>query len=160
MDKLFSRLVDNNFSDLQGLSIDASVPVPESLINEIVQDQLQGNSKITSCYITIHRENRVTVNLRTPLWPWPLNLKLKLFGSVDLTNPIKVRAFLENNVFLGKLGSLFKALPPGISLYNDQLAVDIEHFLLPEYKKFLVLIKSIDIRTDENKLILDIKIER
>jgi hypothetical protein len=160
MDKIFTRLLAGNFSELAGLTVDASIPVPESLINELVQSALRGNKNITSFQITIHPENRATVNLRTPMWPWPLDLKLKLFGAVDLSNSPKVRAFLENNVFLGKLGALFKVLPAGITLYNDQLALDLEPFLPPEYKKFLPLVKSVDIRTQESKLILDVNIKR
>lgn len=160
MDKIFTRLLENNFSALTGLAADASIPVPESLINELIQSGLRGNKNVTSSDVTIHPENRATVNLRTPMWPWPLDLKLKLFGAVDLSNSPKVRAFLENNVLLGKLGALFKILPAGISLYNDQVSVDLDHFLPREYKKFLPLVKSVDIRTEESKLILDVKIER
>jgi hypothetical protein len=160
MDKIFQRILDNNFSELAGLTIDASIPVPESLGNEIIESELRGNKNITSCHITIHRENSVVASLRTPMWPWPLNLKLKLFGSVDLTHPVKVRAFLENNLLLGKLGTFLKVLPAGITLYNDQVVVDLEHFLPAEYTKFLSLIKSVDIRTEEKKLILDVKISR
>jgi hypothetical protein len=160
MDKFFTRLLETDFSALAGLRVDASIPVPEGLINELVQLELRGNKNISACQITIHPENRATVNLRTAMWPWPLNLKLKLFGAVDLSNSPKVRAFLENNVLLGKLGALFKVLPAGIALYNDQVTVDLDHFLPPEYKKFLPLVKSVDIRTEESKLILDVKIER
>ena len=160
MDKNFTRLVNNNFSELAGLRVDASIPVPESLINELVELELHGNKNITSCQITIHPENRAAVNLRTAMWPWPLNLKLRLFGAIDLSNSPKVRAFLENHVLLGKLGASFKVLPAGITLYNDQVTVDLDHFLPPEYKKFLPLVKSVDIRTEESTLILDVKIER
>jgi hypothetical protein len=160
MDKIFQRILDSNFSELAGLTLDASIPVPESLLNEIIESELRGNKNITSCHITIHRENRVTANLRMSMWLWPLNLKLKLFGSVDLTHPIKVRAFLENNLLLGKLGAFLKMLPAGITLYNDQVVVDLEHFIPAEYNKFLSLVKSIDIRTEEKKLFLDVKINR
>ena len=46
MDKIFQRLLDNNFSDLRGMTADASIPVPESLINEILAVALQGNKKV------------------------------------------------------------------------------------------------------------------
>ena len=160
MDKIFKRILDDNFSELSGLSIDASIPVPESLVNEIIEAELRGNKNISSCHITIHRENHVIAKLRTPMWPWPLNLSLKLFGSVDMTHPVKVRAFLENNLLLGKLSAFLKVLPLGITFYSDQVTVDLEHFLPAEYRKFLILIRSIDIRTEENKLILDTKVNR
>jgi hypothetical protein len=160
MEKLFTQLLDNNFSELTGLTIDASIPLPEALINELVQSELRGNKNITSCHVTVHSENRIVMDLRTPMWPWPLNLKLKLFSAVDLTQSPKVRAFLENNVLLGKLGGWFKVLPLGITLYNNQISVDLDRFLPPGYKKFLPLVKSVEIRTEENKLLLDVKIKR
>ena len=160
LDKILLRLVENNFSELAGLTVDASIPLPESLVNEIVQSTLRGNQNITSCHLSIRRENRLTVDLRTPKWPWPLNLKLRLFGSVDLSSSPKIRAFLENNVLLGKLGAFFKALPEGITLYNNQVTVDLGPFLPQEQVKLLALIKSVAIRTEEKKLILEVEIER
>ena len=159
MDEIFRRLVDKNFSDLAGLTVDASVPVPEYLVNEIIQSGLLGNKSITYCHVSISRDNRVTADVKTPLLPWTLHLKLKLFRSVDFTGSPKVRAFLENNVLLGRLGSLFKALPKGIMIYHDQVAIDIESLLPPEQKRFLRLVKSVDIQTEESKVILKVKIE-
>lgn len=160
MDEIFQRLIDTNFSELPGLSIEASIPVPENLVNEIIQSALQGNRNISYCRLRINRDNRVIADVKSPLLPWSVHLKLKLFRSVDFTGSPKVRAFLENNILLGKLGSLFKALPKGIAMYNDQLTIDIESFLPPELKRLLTLAKSIDIRTEESKIILDVKIEK
>ena len=158
MDRIFRKAIENNFSELVGLTVDASVPVPEHLVNEIIEVTLQGNKNMTYCRVSIAGENRVFVNLKTPLWPWPLNFKLRLFRSVDLTGPPKIRAFLENNVLLGKLGSLFKALPDGINIYKDQIVVNIESFLqTPEQKRMLGLVRSVEIRTEEAKIILDVK---
>jgi hypothetical protein len=160
MNKIFTRLLDDNFSELAGLTVDATIPVFEGLLDELVQLGVRGNQNITWLHITVQGENRLLVDFQTPMWPWPLSLKLKLFGSVDLSNSPKVRAFLENNILLGKIGALFKVLPAGITLYNDQVTVDLDHFLPAEYKKFLPLVRSVDIRTEESKLILDVKIER
>jgi hypothetical protein len=160
MDQIFKRLVETNFSELVGLTVDASIPVPERLVNEIIQRELQGNKNVTYCRISIERQNRIDLQLKTPLWPWPLNLKLKLFGSVDFTQSVIVRAFLENNVLLGKLGSLLKALPPGITIYNNQVSVDLGAFIQdPEPKKLLSLVKTADLKTDAGKLILNVKIQ-
>ncbi len=158
MDVIFRRLIDKNFSELPGLNIDTTLPVPERLVNEILAAALQGNKNIESCQVSIGTQNRVTMNVKTPLWPWPLNLKLKLFGSVDFSGSPKVRAFLENNVLLGKLGAMLKALPEGVVLYEDQISVDLGPFLqTAEQKRLLELVKSVDIRTEVHKIIFDIK---
>lgn len=159
MDKLFQRIIDNNFSELPGLTVDASVPVPESLVNEIIQVSLQGSRTIRYCRVTIGRDNRVSADVKSPLLPWTLHLKMKLFGSMDFTGSPKVRAFLENNLLLGKLGALLNALPEGIRIYGDQVVVDIGSFLPPEPKELLKLVKSAEIHTVEGTVILDVKIE-
>ena len=160
MDKIFRKIIDSQFSDLVGLTVDASIPVPQYLINEIIEVALQGNKSIDSCQVTIGGQNKVSVNLKTPVWPWPLNLKLRLYRSVELTSSPKVRASLENNVLLGKLGSFFKALPDWAHLYEDQVVVDLGSFLhTPEQKRIVDLIKSVEIRTEEGKVIFDAKIE-
>ncbi len=160
MDKIFQRIIDNNFSDFRGLTADASIPVPDYIINEIVEALLQGNKSIDYCQVSIGGENRVTVNLKTPLWPWPLKLKLRLFKLVDLMSSPKIRAFLENYLLLGRMGSFLKALPNGINIRGDQVIVDIKSFLQdPEQERILDLIKSAEIQTEEGKAIINVRIE-
>jgi hypothetical protein len=160
MDKIFQRVIDNNFSDLAGLTAEASIPVPEYIVNEIIEAALRGNKKIKNCRVSISGQNKVSVNLKTTLWLWPINLKLRLERSVDFTGRPKIRASLENNVLLGKLGSLFKALPNGVNMQGDQVVVDVQSFLdTPDQRKILDLIKSIEVRTESGSVILDIKIE-
>ena len=159
MDKIFQRIIDDHFSELPGLVVDASIPVPESLINEIIQTTLRGNRTISHCRMTIGRDNQIVADVKSPLLPWTFHLKMKLFGSVDFTGSPKLRAFLENNLLLGKLGALFKALPEGIKIYGDQVVVDLESFLSPEQKGLLGLVRSVNVKTEEGKVLLDVKIE-
>lgn len=160
MDEIFQKIIDNNFSDLKGLTVDASIPVPQNIINEIIEAALQGNKNIEYCRMSIGEQNRVAVKLKTTMLPWPLDLKLKLFKSVDLARSPRIRASLENNLLLGKLGSFFKALPEWIKLYGDQVVIDIGSFLrTPEQNRILDLIKSAEINTQDGKLILDFKVK-
>lgn len=160
MDEIFQKIIENNFSDLKGLAVDASIPVPQQLINEIIEAVLQENKNIEYCRVSIGEQNRISVKLKTTSWPWPLDLKLKLFRSVDLARYPRIRGSLENNLLLGKLGSFFRALPKGINLYGNQVVLDIESFLSsPEQKKILDLVKSAEIDTEEGKVILDVKLK-
>jgi len=162
MDKIFQKIIEGNFSDLKGTTIDATIPVPEYLINEIIAAALQGNKNIDSCQVSIHEENKVSANLKTTLLPWSINLKLKLDHSVDFASfsSPKVRAWLENNILLGKLGAFFNALPEGIKLYGNQVVIDVTAFLqTPEQRRMLDLVKSVEIMTEEGKVIFDVKVE-
>lgn len=162
MDRLFQRIVNNNFSDLKGTSIHASIPVTQTLINEILEAAIEGNKNIASFYASVHPNNRVSVDVKTTLLPWPLHLKLKLDTSVDFASysSPKIRAWMENNRLLGSLGSMFNALPEGIKLYGNQIVIDLGAFLrTPEQKRLLKLVKSVGIQTEEGKVILDAKIE-
>lgn len=162
MDKIFQKIIENNFSDLKGTIVQASVPVPESLINEIIQAALQGDKNIESCRVSIHQQNKINVNIKSTLLPWSLNLKLKLDHSIDFASfsSPKIRAWLENNLLLGKVGSFFNVLPEWVKLYGDQVVLDIGAFLkTAEQKQMLDLVKSVGIRTEEGRVILDGKIE-
>jgi hypothetical protein len=162
MDKMFQKIKDGDFSDFKGATADLSVPVQQKLINELIQAALRGNKNIASCTISIHPQNRVSVDIKTTLLPWPLNLKLKLDKSVDFASysSPKIRAWMENNRLLGSLGSMFNALPEGIKLYGNQVVVDLGAFLqTPEQKRMLDLMKSADIKTEEGKVILDVRLE-
>lgn len=162
MDRIFQRIIRNNFSDLKGTTVNASVPIPQSLINEIIETSLKGNKNIAAIRISIHAQNRVSADIQTAFIPWPLNLKLKLDKQVDFASysSPKIRAWMENNRLLGSLGSLFHALPEGIKLYGDQIVIDLGAFLrTPEQRRLLSLVKSVGIRTEEGEVILDADIE-
>jgi hypothetical protein len=162
MDKIFQRIIDNNFADLKGTTVQASVPVPVALINEVIMVALQGNKTITSCRVSIHPQNKISANVKTTLLPWSLNVKLKLDHSVDFASfsSPKIRAWLENNILLGRLGSLFNALPAGIKLYGEQFVIDIGSFLqTAEQRRMLALVKSVEISTEEGKMILGVSAE-
>src|SRR5690242_5505192 len=131
MDKIFQKIIDNNFSDIRGTIVNASVPVPEYLVNEIIESALQGDKNIESCRISLHPQNRFNIYLKTSLLPLSLNLKLKLADSVDFASfsSPKIRAWLENNILLGRLGSFFNVLPEWVKLYGEQVVLDIGAFL-------------------------------
>jgi hypothetical protein len=162
MDKIFQRIVVNNFSELKGTTVDATIPVPQALINELIQESLKGNKSIDSVQASLHPQSRASLNVKTTLLPWPLNLKLRLDREVDFASygSPKLRVWMENNRLLGSLGSLFNALPEGIKLYGDQIVIDLGAFLrTPEQKKLLQLIKSVGIQTEEGQVILDVRAE-
>ena len=160
MDAIFRRLLEDNFFDLEGLIAAASIPVPEPLINEMIAIMLRGNKNITACQVSIHPQNRVVVNLKTPLLPLTLNLKLRLDKSVQLGAAPTLTVWLENNLVLGRVGSVLNILPAGIKMRGDQIVVDIGSFLQsPEQRRILALIKAVEINTVEGKVILAVKME-
>ena len=159
VNEIFQKLIANNFSELDGLAVDASIPVPQQIINEIIAVALHGNKNIEDCQVSIGEQNRISVNVKTTRWPWPINLKVWVFQSVDITPTPKIRVLLENNILLGKLGSFFKALPEGVKLYGEQIVIDVGSFLQTEqHRKFLVMVKSMEIRTEKGRLIFDLQI--
>jgi hypothetical protein len=162
MDRVFQKIIDNNFSDLKGTTVKAIIPVPQSLINEIIRESLKGNKNISSVQVTVHPQNRLSADVKTSLLPWPLKLKLKLDKSVDFASYAspKIRAWMENNLLLGSLGAFFNALPEGIKLYGNQVVVDLGALVrTPEQKKYLDLVKSVGIETEEGRVLLDVRVE-
>jgi hypothetical protein len=162
MDQIIQKIIQNNFYDLPGAAVDASIPVPQRLINELIAEALKGNKNIASVQMAIHPQNRISLDIKTTMLPWPLNLRLKLDRAVDLASysSPKIRAWLENNRLLGSLGSVLNVLPEGIKLYGDQVVIDLGAFLrTSEQKQLLHLVKSVGIRTEEGRVILDVKAE-
>ena len=158
MDVIFKRILDTNFSELPGLTVSASIPVPEHIVNEIIGVAIRENRNISYCRTSISRNNRAAVNLKTPLWPWPLELNLKLENSPDFGTSPKMHARLENKVLLARIGSFLKTLPAGVSIHGERVDVDVRSFLSPEQLPLLELVKAIDVKTEEGKVILDVKI--
>ncbi len=162
MEAIFQRLIANDFSDIAGLTANASIPMSEALVNELIATALQEDEMIQSCEVSIHGQNRVSMRLKTKLLPWSLHLKLKLDRSVDFASfsSPKVRMWLENHRLLGSLGSLLNALPKWAKLYGNQIVIDLNSFLrTPEQQKLFQLVKWIEVSTEEGKAIFDVKIE-
>jgi hypothetical protein len=160
MQEILQRLIRDNFLELGGLSIQASIPLPEHLLNEFIAEAVRGNKNITGCRVSIFSQNRVSIDLKTPLWPWPVNLKLRLEDSVDLSDSLKIKASLENHGLLRKLGSALNVFPDEIKLNGDQLVINIGSLLVgTEYEKMPDLIQSIGIMTESARIFLDVKIE-
>lgn len=162
MEEIFQKIIANDFTDVAGLTADASIPVSQSLANEIIAAKLQDDKTIKSCQVTIYEQNQVLVHLKTSLLPWSLNLKLRLDKSMDFASfsSPKMKAWLENNRLLGSLGSFFHALPEWVKLYGNQMVIDLGYFLpTPEQKRLFDLIKSAEVRTEEGRAIFHVKIE-
>ncbi len=162
MEAIFQRIIGNDFADLAGLRAQASIPLSEQLVNEILAATLPGDGTIRSFYASIHADNRVSVDLKTNLLPWRLHLRLKLDRSVDYASfdSPKLRMWLENNRLVGRLGSLFHALPEWARLYGNQLVVDLGVFAqTPRQRKLLELVKSVEVATEEGQVILILGIQ-
>jgi hypothetical protein len=159
VDEIFRELIESNFSDLRGLTVDASIPVPQQLVNEIILAAIQDHSKIRDFEVLIHRQNRVSINLKTSLWPWPVELKLRLDNQVEFSGSPKITAWLETKVLLARIGSLLNVLPAGVRLREDQIILDVKSFLsTAQQQRILELIRSVEIKTEEGKVIFDVKI--
>lgn len=162
MEQILQRIIKSNFSELKGAVVEATVPIPQTLINELLRVFLRANKTISSIEVTIHPQNRISLQVKAGLLPWPIDLRLKLDQAVDLASygSPKLRAWMENNRLLGSLGSVFNALPVGVRLYGDQVVIDLGALLrTPEQRKYLDLIKSVDIRTEKEQVILDARLE-
>lgn len=152
--------MESNFSELAELSVQASIPMPEPLINEFIEDALHGNKNINDCRISIFSQNRISVDLKAAVWPWPINLRVQLESPIDLTGSPKIKARLENHGILGKLGSVLQAFPNGVIMEGDQVIIDVAAFLkTPQQRMLLALVQWVQISTESGKMILDVKIE-
>jgi hypothetical protein len=88
-------------------------------------------------------------------------LKLKLFSSVDVAGSPILRAFLENHILLGQLGSLFNALPNELKIYKDQVSIDLGAFVnSQDQKAFLDLVEAVEISTGAGKIFFYVRLRK
>ena len=71
MHKIFQRIIHTNFSELRGATIHASVPLSQSLIDELLAEALKGNKNVASIQASIHAQNRISLDVKTTVLPWP-----------------------------------------------------------------------------------------
>jgi hypothetical protein len=136
MEAIFQKILDHDFSDLAGLTANASIPVAEALLNEVIANQLQGDKTIRSCQISIHEQNQVSVRLKTSPLPWALDLKLKLDTSVDFASFSRQRYGRDGKQsYAGKPGASLHALPEWLKLYGNQRLLILASFCAHRNRK-------------------------
>jgi hypothetical protein len=158
----FRRLVGFDAHELAGATVGGEIPLPESLINRVIAQQLATRAApVKAVRVQPHDGERLTMTIATasrlmpgvridarieqqPEFPRPAILGLR--WSVPGMGPLALLA--------APALAFFKALPPGIRVEGDRLLIDVGELLWSHgYGELLDFITRLSVITREGAIL-------
>lgn len=153
------------FRDLAGTTINATVPVSERLLNEIVAATLPKNVPVRDVRVHPEPGNRFSVRIAPKAAFLPqLTLKLDIERQPQFpTQPELVLRMATMGGLLGFASAAFpiaSMLPPGVRLEGERIVVDLRALAHREgVLDLLELVKDLQITTEAGRLIVRVSAE-
>ena len=147
MQQIIQQLLQNNFKDFEGARMDLSLPIAQTLIQKIVQENVK-NESINWIKVKIGTENKIllTVNLTISIifkTSFSIEIHLNLADKIPVNNAYQTLADIaavEVGLGIGKKQvinklkeEISKHLPPFLRLENDRFKINLKQ-LLEQYE--------------------------
>ena len=135
LDALRDRL-GFDLRELAGARVSGEIPINEGLVNTLIAERLAGHPQIASVRVQAQPGDNIAVQLtpRSRMMPalrinarierqpeFPSNPVLMLRWSMPAAGPLALLA--------APVLAYFKAMPPGLRMDGDQIAVDVRQLL-------------------------------
>lgn len=168
MDPRLLRIVEqlraSRFADLGGMRLGASIPIAESLLNDVVTALLPPSAHVAGLSVHPQRGNRIAVRAklaRVEFLP-PLNVTLEIERQPELPDGPLVLRLLSLPGLISLLGPSLPVaarLPPGVRMDKDRIYVDLKALADSQgLADLLPLLSQIRIVTDDGKLIVELDV--
>jgi len=158
---ILERLRDSRLAEVKGARASLSIPVPESLLNELIAAALPASGPIRDLHVRPQAGNRLAVRGRASRLDFlpPVTISLQIEQQPQLPDTPLVVRILSLPGLLSVAGSLLSpsSLPPGIRLERERVLVDVRQLL--ERKGFgevVPLIERLNVNSEEGRLLIDV----
>jgi hypothetical protein len=158
---ILERLRDSRLAEVKGARASLSIPVRESLLNELIAAALPPSGAIRDLHVRPQAGNRLAVRGRASRLDFlpPVTISLQIEQQPQLPDTPLVVRILSLPGLLSVAGSLLSpsSLPPGIRLERERVLVDVRQLL--ERKglgEVVPLIERLNVSSEEGRLLLDV----
>ena len=166
MDQQGARLERMVFEGLQGSSAALRLVVDESLINELIGEDLVARyPALNDVRVGIGPDNQIAVRVRSKAVLVPdvtLDLEVDRHATV---NPLAIRFRIRkqgvSQLIAWALPTIARTLPPYVKVSGETIVVELAT-LLDQWRSMLPLLEKLDIQTSLGKLhvAVDLRAER
>lgn len=159
--RLVEQLRASQFADLAGARVSASIPVSERLLNDAVAALLPASAPVRDVSVQPQAGNRLSVRARLKRSDFlpPFTLKLAIERQPELPDgPLVLRLLTLPGLmsFFGSALSLNAMLPPGVTLDEDRLLVDVRALLQQRgFGDVIRFVETLRITSDQGRLLVD-----
>jgi hypothetical protein len=133
---LFRERTGLDLGEFGGSTLAGEIPVTEALVNRLLAQKLAQHAQIGSLRVQAQPNDSVAIQVvpRARLMP-PVNITARIERQPEFpANPVlllrwSMPAAGPLALFAGPMLSYFKAMPPGIRMDGDRVAVDLRELL-------------------------------
>jgi hypothetical protein len=134
LEMLLSRLQATRFSDLRGARADVTLPISDRLLNDLIATALPPSAPVRDLELTSKPGNRIAVRFKVAAASFlpPMKVTLVIEGQPELpASPILVLKLEMGGLqsLAGPASRFLSALPPGISIIDDRVHVNLATLL-------------------------------
>ena len=160
--RLLEQLRAARFAELTGARAAASIPISERLLNELIAASMPPSAPVRDVSVQLIPGNRLRARARLRRIDFlpPIALSLEIERQPEPpASPLVLRILSLPRLFslAGAALAWTSALPPGVTLADERLYVDIWQLLEHQgYGEVLAYVQRLRIGTEEGRLTVDI----
>jgi hypothetical protein len=161
---LLQRQQRDGFPGLAGADVAATIPVSESLINEMIAQLLSPGGKVREIRVRAEESNHVTAEIRLsrPNFLPAIPVKFAIEHQPEFPERSTLELKLaQSSALFAKAASLLPFLPappPGIEIDGDRIRIDIRRLLAERNNAdWLEYVTDLRVSTRAGAIVLDIR---
>ena len=161
---LLERQRRDGFPDFSGAELTATIPISDSLINELIARFLPQSGKVREVQVQAEAGNRLTARIRLsgPTFLPAIPVTLEIADQPDLPNrPVLGLKIAHASRFVALAASALPTmvtLPPGITMEHDRIQIDIRRLLADRgIEAWLGYVTDLQVSTRAGALLLDVR---
>lgn len=159
--RLLDHLQNTDFGEIAGTRIFATVPIAETLVNQIIRDTMPQTLPVRELSIQPLDGNRLSVRVTPRAMFMPsLTLSLNIERQPDIpTSPVLVLRLATMPGILSLAGpALQQSLPPGVRLQGEVILVDVAELARHHgLERVFSRLRQLRLTTDAGRLLLTIE---
>ena len=160
---ILERLRASRFAEVKGARASLSIPVPESLLNELIAAALPPGGPLRDLQVRPQAGNRLAVRGRASRLDFlpPMTISVQIEQQPQLPDTPLVVRILSLPGLLSMAGSLLSpgSLPPGIRLDRERVLVDVRQLLEKKgLGEIVPFIERLQVSSEEGRLLVDVDI--
>ena len=163
LQRILQQLLATGFGDIAGARLFATVPIAESLLNQVIRDTMPSNLPVRDVSVRPEDGNVLSVRLtpRAMLIP-AITLKLNIERQPQIpTSPVLVLRLATMPGILGLAGAalpLERMLPPGVRMQGEVIMVDLEAMARQHgFEQYFPHLRQLRVTTDRGRVLLTIE---
>ena len=163
LQRILQHLLATGFGDIAGTRVFATIPITESLLNQLIRETMPPDLPVRDVSIRPEDGNVLSVRLtpRAMLIP-AITLKVNIERQPDIpTSPVLVLRLATMPGILGLAGAalpLERMLPPGVRMQGEVIMVDLQAMARQHgFEGYFHHLRQLRVTTDRGRVLVTVE---